>query len=142
MESPEEEAPMVKEKLVSSYKKLESEVKEIDEQHWVEDVSAEEEEGFGRWSTTWCQQFCILLKRGIKERKHESYSALKVGQVLAVAFICGLLWWQSDISHLQDKVFIYILSLLYFSLIMHASLIIYAFSFPFSFSIVFTAMML
>lgn len=59
---------------------------------------------FGRWSTTWRQQFSVLLKRGVKERRHESFSGLKIAQVLVVAFLSGLLWWQSDASHVQDKI--------------------------------------
>ncbi|XP_022142763.1 ABC transporter G family member 9-like [Momordica charantia] len=113
MNDPEEEAAMVKQKLIASYKshiaeKLELDVQQSDE-HLLEDHGAEDK-GLGRWSTTWWQQFCVLLRRGIKERKHESFSRLKVGQVLAVALICGLLWWQSDDSHLQDKI-----GLFYFS---------------------------
>ncbi|KAK3408019.1 hypothetical protein EUGRSUZ_J00337 [Eucalyptus grandis] len=57
-----------------------------------------------RWPTTWWQQFTILLRRGVKERKYQSFSGIKVGQVLVVAFISGLLWWQSEASNLQDKI--------------------------------------
>ncbi|KAI3435068.1 ABC transporter domain-containing protein [Psidium guajava] len=57
-----------------------------------------------RWPTTWWQQFTILLRRGIKERKYQSFSGIKVVQVMIVAFICGLLWWQSEASNLQDKI--------------------------------------
>ncbi|GAB4846341.1 ABC transporter G member 9 [Ancistrocladus abbreviatus] len=56
-----------------------------------------------KWATTWYQQFSVLLRRGLKERKHQSFDGLKIGQVLVVAVISGLLWWQSDISHLQDQ---------------------------------------
>ncbi|KAG6690539.1 hypothetical protein I3842_10G020600 [Carya illinoinensis] len=34
--------------------------------------------------------------RGIKERRHEYFSWLRITQVLSTAFILGLLWWQSD----------------------------------------------
>ncbi|XP_038906339.1 ABC transporter G family member 9 [Benincasa hispida] len=114
MSDPEEEAAIVKEKLVSSYKnnniaeKLLLEVQESDE-NLVEENGADDK-SFGRWSTTWCQQFSVLLRRGIKERKHDSFSGLKIGQVLAVALMSGLLWWQSNDSHLQDKI-----GLFYFS---------------------------
>ncbi|XP_030522503.1 ABC transporter G family member 9 [Rhodamnia argentea] len=57
-----------------------------------------------RWPTTWWQQFTILLRRGIKERKYQSFSGIKVVQVTIVAFISGLLWWQSEASNLQDKI--------------------------------------
>ncbi|XP_008452359.3 ABC transporter G family member 9 [Cucumis melo] len=114
MNEAEEEAGMVKEKLISCYKnnaiaeKLLLELQESDEHHLVEHGA--EDKSFGRWSATWCQQFSVLLRRGIKERKHDSFSALKIGQVLAVSLICGLLWWQSDDTHLQDKI-----GLFYFS---------------------------
>ncbi|XP_042058561.1 ABC transporter G family member 9-like [Salvia splendens] len=57
-----------------------------------------------RWSNTWLDQFSVLFRRGIKERKHESFSTIKIVQVLVVAILAGLLWWQSDIDHLQDQV--------------------------------------
>ncbi|GFQ05349.1 ABC transporter g family member 9, partial [Phtheirospermum japonicum] len=59
---------------------------------------------FNRWSNSWWVQFSVLFRRGIKERKHESFSILKVVEVLIVATMSGLLWWQSDITHLQDQV--------------------------------------
>lgn len=57
-----------------------------------------------RWSNTWWDQFSVLFRRGIKERKHESFSTIKIVQVLVVAILSGLLWWQSNIDHLQDQV--------------------------------------
>ncbi|GER41620.1 ABC transporter family protein [Striga asiatica] len=42
--------------------------------------------------------------RGIKERRHDSFSILKVVEVLIVAIVSGLIWWQSNTSHLQDQV--------------------------------------
>ncbi|KAL8131450.1 ABC transporter G family member 9 [Apium graveolens] len=62
-----------------------------------------DDKDFARWSTNWWQQFTVLLSRGLKERKHDSFSALKIGQVLVVAFLAGLLWWKSDIAHIQDE---------------------------------------
>ncbi|CAN8273681.1 unnamed protein product [Cochlearia groenlandica] len=59
---------------------------------------------FGDWPTTWWQQFCILSKRGFKQRRHESFSGLRIGQVVMVSLLCGLLWWKTDISHLQDQI--------------------------------------
>lgn len=60
---------------------------------------------FGDWPTTWWQQFCVLSKRGLKQRRHDSFSGLKIGQVLFVSLLCGLLWWKTDLAHLQDQVF-------------------------------------
>lgn len=56
------------------------------------------------WSNTWLDQFSVLLRRGIKERKHDSFSKIKIIQILVVAFLVGVFWWQSTISHLQDQV--------------------------------------
>ncbi|RDX85671.1 ABC transporter G family member 9, partial [Mucuna pruriens] len=63
-----------------------------------------QEKGSEKWPTSWSQQFFVLLRRDIKERRHESFSGLRIGQVLVVSLISGLLWYQSDISHLQDKI--------------------------------------
>ncbi|GKU91091.1 hypothetical protein SLEP1_g5010 [Rubroshorea leprosula] len=49
-----------------------------------------------QWGATWWEQYCILFTRGIKERKHDYFSWLRVTQVLATAIVLGLLWWQSD----------------------------------------------
>lgn len=46
----------------------------------------------------------VLLRRGLKERRHESYSGLRIFQVLSVSFLSGLLWWHSDPSNIQDQV--------------------------------------
>ncbi|VVA41706.1 PREDICTED: ABC transporter [Prunus dulcis] len=62
-----------------------------------------EEKNFAKWPTTWWQQFSVLLRRGLKERRHESFSGSQINQVVAVALLAGLLWWQSNISHLQDR---------------------------------------
>ncbi|KAK7317703.1 hypothetical protein RJT34_02147 [Clitoria ternatea] len=63
-----------------------------------------ENNGIGEWPTNWLQQFLVLLKRNVKERKYGSLSGLRICQVLAVALIVGLLWYKSDISHVQDQV--------------------------------------
>ncbi|XWS21756.1 hypothetical protein CRYUN_Cryun30bG0081400 [Craigia yunnanensis] len=64
-----------------------------------------------RWNSmelgaTWWDQFSILFKRGLKERRHEYFSCMRVTQVLSTATIMGLLWWRSDASSpkgLQDQ---------------------------------------
>ncbi|KAI3466139.1 hypothetical protein Pfo_022802 [Paulownia fortunei] len=100
----QEDQAAIKQTLVSAYKT-----------HLLESVKSElaidnqlhmstDDKQFKRWSNTWWEQFSVLFRRGIKERKHESFSALKIAQVLVVAILSGLLWWQSDISHLQDQV--------------------------------------
>ncbi|KAG8386289.1 hypothetical protein BUALT_Bualt03G0133600 [Buddleja alternifolia] len=64
-----------------------------------------EDKQFKRWSNTWWRQFSVLFRRGLRERKHEIFAVHKIVQVLIVAIVSGLLWWQSDIRDLQDQVF-------------------------------------
>ncbi|KAM7498738.1 hypothetical protein LguiA_023152 [Lonicera macranthoides] len=102
-DEPQEDQAVVKQKLVSAYKTniapdLKAELQQLNDQ--VQEVPHNKQ--FPRWTTTWCQQFSVLLRRGLKERKHESFSGLKIGQVLVVAFLAGLLWWQS--KSLQDQI--------------------------------------
>ena len=53
--------------------------------------------------STWLNQFSILLQRGLKERKHESFNSLRVFQVIAAALLCGLMWWHSNFRDIQDR---------------------------------------
>lgn len=57
-----------------------------------------------QWTSSWWEQFKVLLRRGLQERKHESYSGLRIFQVMSVSILSGLLWWHSDTSHIQDQV--------------------------------------
>ncbi|XP_054819464.1 ABC transporter G family member 22-like isoform X2 [Prosopis cineraria] len=59
-----------------------------------------------QWGARWCEQYSILFCRGIKERRHDYFSWLRITQVLSTAVILGLLWWQSDANNpkgLQDQ---------------------------------------
>lgn len=56
------------------------------------------------WNTAWWQQFSVLLKRGLKARSQESFSHLKIVQVLVITCITSLIWWQSSTDNLQDQV--------------------------------------
>ncbi|XP_059664187.1 ABC transporter G family member 9-like [Cornus florida] len=95
---------VVKQTLVSAFRtnladRLKAELREI---------SGEVREGLEdkqstKWTTTWWQQFSVLFRRGVKERKHETFDTLTVVQVLLVAFLSGLLWWQSGIAHIQEQ---------------------------------------
>ncbi|PQQ07581.1 ABC transporter G family member 9-like [Prunus yedoensis var. nudiflora] len=38
-----------------------------------------EDKNFVEWPTTWWQQFSVLLRRGLKERRHESFSNSQIG---------------------------------------------------------------
>ncbi|CAM8894972.1 unnamed protein product [Rhodiola kirilowii] len=58
------------------------------------------------WGASWWEQYRILFRRGLKERRHDYFSWLRITQVLATAIILGLLWWQSDCNSprgLQDQ---------------------------------------
>ncbi|WKA12186.1 hypothetical protein VitviT2T_029602 [Vitis vinifera] len=100
-----EDPTTIKQTLVLSYRSkidegLKAELREIDN-HLQDGL---EDKQLDRWATTWWQQCSVLFRRGVKERRHESFSGLKIGQVLVVGFLSGLLWWQSDSSHLQDQI--------------------------------------
>ncbi|WJX11363.1 ABC transporter G member 22 [Trifolium repens] len=55
-----------------------------------------------QWGARWDEQFSILFWRGIKERRHDYFSWLRITQVLSTAIILGLLWWQSDAKNPKD----------------------------------------
>ncbi|GMJ12005.1 Arabidopsis thaliana ATP-binding cassette G22, ATP-binding cassette G22 [Hibiscus trionum] len=56
-----------------------------------------------QWGASWWQQYCILFIRGIKERRHDYFSWLRITQVLSTAIILGLLWWQSDSKTIRGR---------------------------------------
>lgn len=102
-----EDHALNKNKLISAYKdyfnsRLEPMIHEITD--YDKSHARLEEKGFGEWPTSWSQQFLVLLKRDVKERKYESFSGQRICRVLMVALITGLLWYKSDVSHLQDQV--------------------------------------
>lgn len=102
-----EDHALNKRKLISAYRnyfdaKLQPVLHEITE--YDKCKGRIEDNGFGEWPTSWPQQFLVLLKRDVKERKYASFSGMRICQVLMVALIAGLLWYKSDISHLQDQV--------------------------------------
>ncbi|KAI3457490.1 hypothetical protein Pfo_014153 [Paulownia fortunei] len=106
----QEDQTAIKQTLVSAYKAnftdcLKSEFG-IDNQP---DDSIDDKQ-FRRWSNTWWVQFAVLFRRGLKERKHETFAGMKIAQVLVVAILSGLLWWQSDITDLQDQVGLFFFS--------------------------------
>ncbi|GJX99066.1 hypothetical protein Tco_0356085 [Tanacetum coccineum] len=85
----------MKQKLALAYlcylaENLKAEVLEVDD-HVNSVLESNQAE---RWTTTWWQQVTVLLRRGVKERRHEFFSPLKIGQVIAVSILSGLLWWQ------------------------------------------------
>ncbi|GMJ11463.1 ATP-binding cassette G9 [Hibiscus trionum] len=104
-ESPKEQT-LVKKTVISAYEtriyeKLKRELEEIKDHEPIDELENGE---FEKWPTTWWQQFTVLLKRGVKERKHESFSIYNISEALITALVAGLLWWKSDISRLQDQI--------------------------------------
>ncbi|KAI4313992.1 hypothetical protein L6164_026935 [Bauhinia variegata] len=103
-----EDQASIKQSLVSSYKKnlypaLKEEVQRNNGDPSVY-RSRTPRSPENQWTTSWWEQFKVLLKRGLQERRHESYSGLRIFQVLSVSILSGLLWWNSDPSHIQDQV--------------------------------------
>ncbi|KAG6554670.1 hypothetical protein Mapa_003688 [Marchantia paleacea] len=52
---------------------------------------------------TWWSQFVILLWRISKEKKLEFLSYIRLLQTLAVAFVVGVLWWNSNTDSQQKR---------------------------------------
>ncbi|KAL5736253.1 hypothetical protein ACOSQ2_031041 [Xanthoceras sorbifolium] len=90
-----EEQAKVKQNLVYSYKKiLDEKVKaefREDENETLE-KSKDHQQQYRKWTTTWWQQTSVLFRRDIKERRHQTFSRIKIIYVLIIAFLCGLLW--------------------------------------------------
>nr|ANW72279.1 ABC-2 type transporter family protein [Tradescantia hirsutiflora] len=55
-----------------------------------------------RWGASWWQQYSILFYRGLKERRHDYLSWMRIIQVITTAIILGLLWWRSKSKTTQD----------------------------------------
>ncbi|XP_058183900.1 ABC transporter G family member 21-like [Rhododendron vialii] len=102
-----EDQTLLRQHLISSYKKnlypaLKDEIREAPIRSASGVLPPRSSEI--KWTTSWWMQFKVLLERGLKERKHESYSGLKIFQVISLSILSGLLWWHSRTSDLQDQV--------------------------------------
>ncbi|WCJ34140.1 ABC-2 type transporter family protein [Euphorbia peplus] len=90
---------VVYEYLVEAY---ESRVAELEKKKILDPIPLDEEVKLKvsspkrQWGASWWEQYSILFCRGIKERRHDYLSWLRITQVLATAVILGLLWWRSD----------------------------------------------
>ncbi|KAJ8532388.1 hypothetical protein K7X08_012311 [Anisodus acutangulus] len=105
LDDPKEDQALIKQTLVTAFKtnlldSVKEELQKVDDSQVHEKLQKGK---FNQWSNTWWQQFSVLFRRGMKERKHESFSGLKIGQVLVVAVLCALLWWQSS-DDIQDQI--------------------------------------
>ncbi|KAA3455339.1 ABC transporter G family member 25-like [Gossypium australe] len=110
----ERETPNIKQSLIASYNTLLA-PKVRDACMEITTVSERDSHLIGSHSckqhtsscsvdlSTWFYQFRILLQRGLKERKHESFNTLRVFQVITASILAGLMWWHSDYRDIQDR---------------------------------------
>ncbi|OMP02252.1 ABC transporter-like protein [Corchorus olitorius] len=102
-----------KQYLISAYKKNIDPVLKADMNQNMHDISSSStvlvssKSRAGRdqveWNSRWWEEMMVLVRRGLRERKHESYSGLRIFQVMSVSVLSGLLWWHSNTKHLQDQ---------------------------------------
>jgi hypothetical protein len=98
----------VKQSLISSYSKvLAPRVKAS-----IDDAAGHAQNGggeplplppVGSGCTSWCNQFAVLLRRSLKERRHETFTSLRVVQIMAPALVAGAMWWRSSPLAVQDR---------------------------------------
>ncbi|KAK6790637.1 hypothetical protein RDI58_009718 [Solanum bulbocastanum] len=94
-----------KQSLISSYRKnIYPLFKEEINQSCKSSIPSSSTSRDDQWTTSWWLQFKVLLGRGLKERKHEAYSGLRIFQVMSVSFLSGLLWWHCNTNHIMDQV--------------------------------------
>ncbi|KAH0756813.1 hypothetical protein KY290_020306 [Solanum tuberosum] len=94
-----------KQSLISSYRKnIYPLLKEEINQSCNRSIHSSSTSRDDQWTTSWWLQFKVLLGRGLKERKHEAYSGLRIFQVMSVSFLSGLLWWHCNTNHIMDQV--------------------------------------
>ncbi|XP_009769371.1 ABC transporter G family member 25 [Nicotiana tabacum] len=106
----EKERPNIKQTLVSSYNNLLApKVKAacLDTTSIVPKEITYTCSSYKRTCTSsfsnWFNQFSILLQRGVKERRHETFNYLRVFQVIAASLLAGSMWWHSDYTDIQDR---------------------------------------
>ncbi|XP_062196597.1 ABC transporter G family member 14-like [Phragmites australis] len=101
----ESEHKEVREKLAAAYERRIAPAVKLDicARETTTVASARRGAASAEWMTGWWTQFMVLLRRGLKERRHESFNKLRIFQVLSVASLAGLLWWRTPASHLQDR---------------------------------------
>ncbi|KAJ1434115.1 P-loop containing nucleoside triphosphate hydrolase [Sesbania bispinosa] len=107
-ESQEPERKLVRETLVSAYEKnIATRLKaefcslEVNNYNITKDASA------SRWH--FLQKFTAfvliqVIQRGLRERRYDAFNRLRIFQVISVAFLGGLLWWQTPESHIGDRI--------------------------------------
>ncbi|XP_016462263.2 ABC transporter G family member 14 [Nicotiana tabacum] len=110
-DNPEQEKKSVREALISAYDKtistrLKTELCSLDTNNYSykKDVSTRNGVKSEQWCTSWGYQFKVLLLRGLRERRYETFNRLRIFQVISVAFLAGLLWWHTPTSHIEDRI--------------------------------------
>ncbi|KAL1346164.1 hypothetical protein HN51_019884 [Arachis hypogaea] len=101
-----EDVVVDKQQLIQAYKSCnaDSQLRQmVQETNRNSSSRVENTAGFGKWPTNWWQQFTVLLRRDLKERKHEAFASFNIVQVVLTSFIVGLLWYKSDTAHMQDQ---------------------------------------
>lgn len=106
----EQERKRVRDVIISAYEKnismtLKAELSSLDVNNnsKTQDASTRSNVKPEQWCTSWWHQFNVLLLRGLRERRHETFNRLRIFQVLTVAILSGLLWWRTPTSHIQDR---------------------------------------
>ncbi|XP_027081585.1 ABC transporter G family member 14 [Coffea eugenioides] len=110
-ESAEKEQKLVREALISAYDKniatrLKAELCSLDINNYAyaKDSSTKRDAKSEQWCTSWFYQFNVLLLRGLRERRYETFNRLRIFQVISVAILGGLLWWHTPMSHIEDQI--------------------------------------
>ncbi|XP_030444461.2 ABC transporter G family member 14 [Syzygium oleosum] len=104
----EKEKKSVRESLISAYDKnisarLKSELCSVDVINYNNFTKGHEKKT-EQWCNSWWHQFKVLLQRGLRERRFESFNRLRIFQVISVAVLGGLLWWHTPASHIADRI--------------------------------------
>ncbi|KAF8033442.1 hypothetical protein BT93_D2142 [Corymbia citriodora subsp. variegata] len=107
-ENTEQEKKSVREALISAYDKnissrLKSELCSVDVINYNAFTKGHEKKT-EQWCNSWWHQFKVLLQRGLRERRFESFNRLRIFQVISVAVLGGLLWWHTPASHIADRI--------------------------------------
>ncbi|KAL3500148.1 hypothetical protein ACH5RR_039241 [Cinchona calisaya] len=110
-ECAEKEQKLVREALISAYDKniatrLKAELCGLDIKSYghSKDSSTKRDVKAKQWCTSWFHQFNVLLLRGLRERRYETFNRLRIFQVISVAILGGLLWWHTPMSHIEDQI--------------------------------------
>ncbi|KAK4490857.1 hypothetical protein RD792_001572 [Penstemon davidsonii] len=91
-------------KNISTKLKIELCSSDVSSYNFTKETSTRNDVKLEKWSTSWWHQFKVLLLRGLRERRFEAFNKLRIFQVISVAILGGLLWWQTPSSHIDDRI--------------------------------------